>query len=148
MSALAGKPLIGWQTLLADLSLILFMVTAAAMASAPPPPRHPTPVRAVPAPAVARAEPLALWRPAPGGPGLGAWLASQQPDPRQQLTVAAHYAPGEAAAALAAVHRALAGAGPAGGRARIVIEADAPPGTAPALAASLAYDRAPLATGA
>ena len=62
-SAVPPAPLIGWQTLLADLSLILFMVTAAAMASAPAPvaktsvPTAPKPPMAAP-----RAEPLALWQ--------------------------------------------------------------------------------------
>ena len=141
-SAVPPAPLIGWQTLLADLSLILFMVTAAAMASAPAPvaktsvPTAPKPPMAAP-----RAEPLALWRAAAGGPTLGQWLATEAPDPRQQLTLAAHYAPGEGSAALEAVRAALAGGGPRAARARIVIEADAPPG-APLVVASLAYDSA------
>ena len=76
-----------------------------------------------------------------GGVGLGAWLATQAPDARQQLTVTAHYPPGEGQAALAAVRVALAGGGAPVAHARIVFEADAPPG-GPLVMASLAYDSA------
>ncbi|NBC37490.1 hypothetical protein GTZ99_13120 [Novosphingobium sp. FSY-8] len=136
---------IGWQTMLADLSLILFMVTAAAMADQPPPPK---PAAPPPKPALvdpARAEPLALWREAAGAPSIAAWLTSQQPDPRQQLTITLHYAPG---AEQAAMRHAIALAGDAaraggvGARARLLLEPSASPGTQQAVA-TLAYDRAP-----
>jgi hypothetical protein len=140
-SVVPSAPLIGWQTLLADLSLILFMVTAAAMASAPVAvlPRAAAPSAPKPPAAAPRAEPLALWRASAGGMGLGAWLATQAPDPRQQLTVTAHYPPGEGQAALEAVRAALAGGSAPVAHARIVLEADAPPG-ALLVMASLAYD--------
>ena len=138
-SAVSNAPLIGWQTLLADLSLILFMVTSAAMASAPAAAPH---AASRPPATVPRAEPLALWRAVPGGEGLGDWLASEAPDARQQLTVTAHYPPGAAGAALDALHATLEGAGGAASHARIVLEADGAPG-APLVTASLAYDHAP-----
>ncbi|MBS0255317.1 MAG: hypothetical protein JSS36_08940 [Proteobacteria bacterium] len=151
MSVLNNRPMIGWQTLLADLSLILFMVTAAAMASAPAAPAAPLAPAgnaARPATAVVRSEPLALWRAVPGATGLGPWLAGQQHDPRQQLTIAAHYAPGDGAAALAGLQATITGAGPTAARARLVLEADAAPGSAPLITASLAYDAANPTTGA
>lgn len=85
----------GWQTVLADLSLILFMVTATAVSDAPV--EAPTP--AAPAKLPALGEPVAVWRSEPGGPDLARWLASQPTDPRQQLTLVA--APADGAAALA-----------------------------------------------
>ncbi len=77
----------GWQYVLADLSLILFMVTAAALSqseTAPAAPREPSPL----------AEPLAVWKAGAGSPGLGESLAAQAPDHRAQLTILAPYAPG------------------------------------------------------
>ncbi len=134
MSALNVRPLIGWQTLLADLALILFMITAAAMAKAPASPA----AQAQPVAQGARGEPLAVWREAPGGPSLPGWLAAEQPDPRLQLTLTAHYAPGQAAAALARAAGLIGAAGAAGAGARVVIE----PGAVD-FSATLAYDRAP-----
>lgn len=96
MIARAGS---GWQTVLADLSLILFMVTAAAVSEAPAEPgaRSPAPI-ALPA----LGQPVAVWRAAPGGPGLSQWLASQPADPRQRLTLVAAPADGPALLAEAA----------------------------------------------
>jgi len=136
---------IGWQTMLADLSLILFMVTAAAMAD-PPPKAAPRRAVAAPAPAPmplvdpARAQPLAVWREAPGGVALGAWLASQQIDSRQQLTLTLRYPPGGQAQALADAARLLREASLSGQSARLTME-PTPAGPREVLA-WLAYDRA------
>jgi hypothetical protein len=118
-----------WQTVIADLALILFMVTAAAMQ------RDKGSIDQSPLPM--RGEPLALYRPAEGAPPLGQWLAAQAPDARQRLTIVSRYAPGHAEeAANTAV--ALAGqAGEAGAEARIVIE----PGERSEVLATLAFDR-------
>jgi hypothetical protein len=96
MIARAGS---GWQTVLADLSLILFMVMGAAVSEAPA--QSPA---APPAPLVlpALGEPVAVWRAAPGGPRLTEWLASQPDDPRQRLTLVAMPADGPAVLAEAA----------------------------------------------
>ncbi len=77
----------GWQYALADLSLILFMVTAAGVSEAAPGEAPP------------RSEPVAVWQ--VGGPPLAEWLAAQLPDPRQQLTIVAPLSAAEAALALA-----------------------------------------------
>ena len=139
----------GWQYLLADLSLILFMVTAAALASAEDAPARParpavaarqepaTPP-AAPAPAAvsprsAQGEVLALYRAAPGAPPLRAWLRDQSADPRQQLTIIAQYRAGEQAQALRQASALAQDAGEAGLRARIVVE-PGPGGTTAALA--------------
>ena len=130
MIARAGS---GWQTLLADLSIILFMVTAAALSQA-----GDGAGGAAPQPSP-RSEPLAVWRGGADAPRLAAWLDGQPRDPRQQLSIVAHY-PAEAGsagqqAALAEASVLLADAGAAGRLARLVVE----PG-ADGIAASLAYD--------
>jgi hypothetical protein len=122
----------GWQTIIADLALILFMVSISAAdgagANAPQPATQ----------AVLQAEPGAIYRAHADGPSLGQWLTRQPADPRQQLTVVSRYADDEAQAASAA---ALAWAGEAratGRAARIVLE----PAEAEDLFAVLAFDAA------
>lgn len=126
MIARAGS---GWQTLLADLAIILFMVTAAALSQA-----EGGAAAAAPRPSP-RAEPLAIWRAGADAPPLGQWLAGQFPDPRQQLTLVVQFAPGGQRAALAQAQDLLGEAGPAGVTTRLLVE----PG-AGGIAASLAYD--------
>lgn len=87
----------GWQTVLADLSLILFMVTASSLGEKPtlPPPLPTAPIRPqVPA----LGEPVALWRDVSGAPPLEQWLAQSGGDARLRLTILA--APDQAARAL------------------------------------------------
>lgn len=117
----------GWQYLLADLSLILFMVTAATLAQSKDGEGQ--------AAASPQGEPLAFYRAGEGAPPLGQWLQDQSPDARQQLTIVAQYAPGHQAEALSHAETLAQEAGESGTRARIVIE----PGTA-GITASLAYD--------
>ncbi len=127
LSVRAGS---GWQYILADLSLILFMVTAAALASVDEPV---APAQAVVGPAKPgmsagerplspQGEPLALYRAAPGAPPLRAWLHDQSADARQQLTIVAQYRQGEQGSALSQASALAQDAGDAGLRARIVIE--------------------------
>jgi hypothetical protein len=135
----------GWQYILADLSLILFMVTAAALASAEDVPVPARSRSAAPGeqPVPPQATPLALYRAAPGAPPLGAWLREQSADARQQLTIVAQYAPGDQAGALTQASALAREAGEAGMRARIVVE----PGQG-GTTASLAFDAAPIAAPA
>lgn len=140
---------VGWQTLLADLSLILFMVTAAAMAepsvpagkapaahpAPPPPPPKPGPDLVDPT----RAQPLAVWREAPGGPDIAAWLASQQPDSRQRLTITLRYPPDGQSHAIVNIARLTQESGAMGQHARIIMEPE-PAGAPSEVLASLAYD--------
>ena len=122
MNARVGS---GWQTVLADLSLILFMVTASAVLQAGDDP---------PAPSggFVMADPVAVWRPSPSGPTLAGWLADQPTDSRMRLTLFVHAAAGEEGAAL----RLTAAAAP---EARVVIDRE--PG--PPFEAILAYDQTP-----
>ena len=124
MIARAGS---GWQTVLADLSIILFMVTAAALSRSGDAPAAPQ--------LSPRATPLALYRAEPGAPGIAGWLAAQGTDKRQQLTIVAHYGEGGLALAIEQAKRLAGDAGQAGMRARIVVE----PG-AGGVTAALGYD--------
>lgn len=122
----------GWQMIIADLSMILFMLTASAVArqdSAAPP----TPARTVsPASTQApRSEPVAVWIAGEGAPPLGQWLAEQPRDARQQVTITATYAPGAMQEALAKAQALAAEAG----EARVLVE----PGT-PGVRVVIGYD--------
>ena len=129
--------------MLADLALILFMVTAAAMGQPPPRavPRAPHHAETTPAPGPI-GEPVAVWRLGPGAPPLGQWLATQQADPRLALTITVRYgtgryAPGGQAAALARAGVLAREAGAMGREARLVVEA----ATGAEVVATLAFDR-------
>ncbi len=124
-----------WQTVIADLALILFMVTAAAMQGGRKQDDS-VPVL-VSAPMPALGEPLALYRPAQGAPPLAQWLALQAPDARQGLTIVTHYPPGQADEATRAAVALAGEAGEAGNQARTVVE----PGERPDVVAMLAFDR-------
>src|SRR5690606_20797347 len=84
----------GWQTTIADLALILFIVTAAAIDGQPSPAEKASAETAAPP---ASGEPLAVYRAGDGVPPLGQWLAEQAPDSRQYLTIVARYRAGDAA---------------------------------------------------
>ena len=128
---MSGRAAHGWQTSLADLSLILFMATAAAVSQQP---EKPTSRAAAVAPSP-QAEPLSVYVAAPDAPPLAQWLRDQAVDPRQQLTITARYAPGAQARALAEAADLAARAGALGRAARVVVE----PGEGPTRVA-LAYD--------
>lgn len=149
MIARAGS---GWQYVLTDLSLILFMVTASALAYAPdaplqpdgpPPPAGSTPqARTTPPPppraiaASPQAEPVALWRDDPGAPPLAAWLAEQAGDPRLRITIVVRHLASRRSEAFARAQRLQAAAGPRGAGARLVIE----PGEADGASVAVGYD--------
>jgi len=123
---------LGWQTTMADLALILFMVTAAGVHAQ----QHP-PAGEIPPPPPVQGEALAIYRVHAGAPPLAAWLAEQAPDPRQHLTIVARYRQGDAASAARKALELAHDAGTAGVSARIVLE----PGAAGDLLASLSFDR-------
>lgn len=141
---LYGAPIaMPWQTILADLALILFMMTAAALANAPDGPLLPRaapPAKAAPAPRPptpsVRGEPVGVWRDGPGSPGLAAWLAQEARDPRLTVSILVRDAAGHEQAALARAEALLAKAGARGTGARIVIE----PGAEGGASVVLAYD--------
>lgn len=125
-----GGVRLSWQTAIADLALILFMVTAAAMGSQedPPTPDNPLP---------AQAEPVAVFRAAAGAPPLAQWLDEQPHDPRQRLTIVGRYAPGGLDAMSREALQLAATAEAAGHPARLLLQ----PGSDSDLLAVLAFDR-------
>lgn len=132
-----------WQTLLADLSLILFMLTASAVTNAPDVPvvkaapvKPLPPLAPKPATPSQRAEPVGVWIDSEGAPPLAAWLAEQARDPRLRATIVVRFAGGDRAGALLRAARLSEAAGPRGAGARIVIEA----GAQDAASVALGYD--------
>jgi hypothetical protein len=132
----------GWQLILADLALILFLLTLSALPAA----EAETGRRLADSeargedtkrnlqPEIAAAQ--ALFRPVAGGPSLGDWLSSQAPDPRATLTIFAVHARGGEAAAWERAQALAAEARARGASVRTIITA----GTADEIYASLAYD--------
>ena len=114
----------GWQTIIADLSLILFMVTSAAMVNAPDPAEVPDTAEMVQGALPAQGAPLGVYRAGEGGPPLSHWLAMQAPDDRPRLTVIARYPTGDGGMeqASAAAMKLAGEASQAGVAARIVLE--------------------------
>jgi len=126
----------GWQTTMADLAMILFMVTAAGISAQQQqkPQSQLVPVsRSQPA----QGEPLAIYRAHTNAPPISDWLAEQAPDQRQYLTIVARYQPGNVESAARKAVALAQEAGMAGVPARIVLE----PGEGAELLATLAFDR-------
>lgn len=130
----------GWQLILADLALILFLLTLSALPAAETahkPEDHKARERGAqrqPQPEIAAAQ--ALYRPIAGGPGIAAWLAGQPRDPRATLTVFVRHRPGGESAAWNAAKQLANDASASGVAVRTIITT----GQAPDLYASLAYD--------
>jgi hypothetical protein len=134
----------GWQLILADLALILFLLTLSALPAAEADTgqrladREARQKDTEPLPLTEIAAAQALYRPLAEGPSLTDWLAAQQPDPRTTLTIFATHAPGGEAAAWAQAQALAAEARASGTRVRTIIAA----GLQDDLYASLAYDAA------
>jgi hypothetical protein len=132
-----------WQTLLADLSLVLFIITAAALGRARLDHR-PSSVLASPSVSENLSDsapppgPLAVYREGPGAPSLRSWLSQQVTDRRQQVTIVIGYLPGADGTVPERVSAVLADARSAGVRARIEID----PGSA-GLRAGIGFDPPP-----
>lgn len=120
----------GWQTTLADMALILFMVASAAAGA-----RRDTGA-AETISAAALEAPVAVYRPSSGST-LASWMAEQGADPRLQLTIRASHRPGEREAAVRMALVLAAETGQSGTMPRIVIEQ----GDRTETIAFLAYDR-------
>ena len=132
----------GWQLILADLALILFLLTLSALPAAEATSgqrladdearekdvKGPLPTEVAPA--------QALYRPLQGGPSLSEWLAAQAPDPRATLTIIAAHRPGGEADAWARAQALAQEARAVGTRVRTIITV----GPADEIHASLAYD--------
>ena len=108
-----------WQTVLADLSLILFLVVASALDDNPAPvaaaTRHPGETGET------ADVSLTMWSPGTTAPPLAEWLAEQAPDESQRLAIVITYTKGGFDEALAAASALRAESGAQGSRARITI---------------------------
>ena len=113
-----------WQTVIADLSLILFLVAASALDESPAPVAAATRA-AEPLTSGATGETadisLTMWSPGPAAPPLAEWLAEQVPDESQRLAIIITYTKGGFDEALATASTLRAESGVAGSRARITI---------------------------
>jgi hypothetical protein len=134
---MTGQVSSNWATILADLAIILFMITAADLSNAEIARSAAGPSSA----AVTTAEPVAFYRPDGSALSLGRWLAEQPRDPRQQLTIVVHYRAGEADAMATEGLRLISQAEAAGHDARLIAE----PGERSEAAVVLAYDADPQA---
>lgn len=134
----------GWQLILADLALILFLVTLSALPAAEAKSGRKLADSAASdrnARGEAQTEAViaasqALFRPVAGGPSLPEWLASQPLDPRTTLTVFVRHRPGGEAAAWDAAQSLADDAADSGVAVRTIITAAAQED----VYASLAYD--------
>ena len=108
----------GWEAVLADLALILFMVTAVALSQA----GEGAQAQAQSVPLSPQGEAMAFYRADPGAPAIDQWLDSQSADARQQLTIVAQYRPGHQEDALRQAEKLAREAQAAGAQARIVVE--------------------------
>lgn len=132
----------GWQLILADLALILFLLALSALPAAEAEngkrlaDREARKKEALLALRAEIAASQALYRPLAEGPSLSDWLAAQQPDPRATLTIFAVHPAGHAARSWARAEALAAEARARGVRVRTIITA----GDADDLYASLAYD--------
>lgn len=110
-----------WQTIIADLALILFMVTAASLDTEPVG-EEILPSTGRDAALPIEGEILALYRVDRAAPPLEEWLAAQAPDERQNLTIVAQFEQGGREAAMDGAQELASAAGAEGLRARIVLE--------------------------
>ncbi|MEP1422166.1 MAG: hypothetical protein ABJK59_10395 [Erythrobacter sp.] len=134
----------GWQLVLADLSLILFLVTLTALVNTSDEanawhartsvvaPLHVAPSYVAPS--------QALFRPTARGPNLAQWLAEQPADPRATLTIIAQYSSTDKDLVWADAHRMASSIAPSDVPVRVVITK----GEQSDLYASLAYDEPEL----
>lgn len=127
----------GWQLILADLALILFLLTLSALPAAEAG-RDLAEENRDRGPSTDIAPAQALFRAVPGGARLGEWLNEQGHDPRATLTIFVTHARGDGSAAWHEAQALAEEARAQGTRVRTIITA----GTTPGLYASLAYDDA------
>ena len=134
---MAGAHTQSWQLILADLALILFLVTLVALGAKAA--REGSASREVSMPQIDQSQ--ALFRPSALGPSLAEWLARQSPDARATLTIFARHSGGDEAAMWERAQALAASARAQGFGVRVMIDE----GETSDLYASLAYD-APFAT--
>lgn len=123
-----------WQLILADLSLILFLMTAAALSGNK---RFADRQSEAPEESTTLAQAQSLYRRGAGLPSLEEWLGEQPQDPRASLTIFAEHVAGKEEAAWAQAREMADAASRLGVRSRVIIR-QGPRGD---IYASLAYDQ-------
>jgi len=124
----------GWQTVTADLALILFLITAQVAGREPEAQVQVSDAKQAPAASSA----LAVHRPAKGET-VREWLLATVTDERQVATISVNYAPGRRTEALAEAERLLGEADAAGVPSRLI----AMPNAADDIVISVDYLRTP-----
>ncbi|MBX7481896.1 hypothetical protein [Qipengyuania qiaonensis] len=124
----------GWQTVTADLALILFLITAQAAGQKPEPQSRVDETRQAPATSSA----LAVHRPAEGET-VREWLLATVTDERQLATLSVSYTPGRRTEALVEAERIMAEADDAEVPMRLIAQ----PNTVDDLVISVDYLRTP-----
>jgi len=135
------RGLTGWQTSLADLSLILFAVVAASYRGDPGEEAVPRPEEVEQALDVALGQPMAVFRPG-GDADLTRWLAAQNMDEGALATVIVRHRPGSAARAASEAAHLADEIERAGHHARLVVETSA----SPEILVTIAHDRTDYGT--
>ncbi len=148
---MTSSPGSSWLVPLADLSMILFVVTGASMASlpqggaadAPPPPVAERPLADLARSGFVQSVPVAVLVDGPGNPPLAEWIAAQASDSAGQLTIEGRYRRAGEREGVTGRAAALADAARAAGvEPRLVIA----PGPETQVSAVFAYDRDPQMT--
>ncbi len=114
-----GSP--GWQVILADLSLILFTVTASALDYEEP--ATSSPAHGAPPDILPPDRPERLFSARMAGDDLGAWLSTYRADARERLRIVIHYRAGEIDEALARAAGAMRVSADAGHEAQVTLQA-------------------------
>lgn len=114
---------LGWQVILADLSLILFISTAGALDASP-------------AHSLQSANAQTVFSARMEGDDLAGWLAAYSPDARERLRIVIHYRPGGLDAALTRAAQAVRTAAAAGQVPSLTLEE----GPADGMTAIFAFD--------
>lgn len=133
-----ATPGTNWQIMLADLSIILFLMTFSALAH-----HHAAPktavaeVRAGPPAPPQIADPVAIWRAGGGAPTLENWLKTQAPDPRLRINVYGGYIPGRKEAILTEAAKLVSEPVLAGRDVRLIVE----PADQDFVTVTLSFDR-------
>lgn len=139
MNEPAATPGASWLVPLADLSMILFVVTGAALAQQAAPASAP-PDEAGRQTGFVQTVPVAMLTDAPDGPPLAQWLAGNGGDATGLVTIEGHFAASTDRPRIEARVSTLADeAREAGVEPRVVVE----PGTASQVVTVFAYDRDP-----
>lgn len=123
----------GWLVSLADLSLILFIVTSGAIASDPPP-AAPSPTAGSELPTTGVAS--GIYLDGPGAPALADFLARHAPAKGEQLTIAGVFGPEERPAVAQRVEELATEAAARGIEARVILQ----PGPRRAISVAFAHD--------